>query len=153
MAMRALHTLKGLAATVGARHLASVAARLEHTIRDGALVEDHQEQVTELRSAMEALALTLVPVLQQYQEAQLETLTVEVDAPLDQQKFLQDVDALATLLADSNLAALEAYVRIKRRYSTQVPGLATLDAAMARLDFATAQTLCATLLASAAQPP
>jgi HPt (histidine-containing phosphotransfer) domain-containing protein len=149
-AVRALHTLKGLAATVGARHLASVAARLEQKVRDsGALIQDYQAQFAELRSAMDALALALVPVLQQYQEAQAATPAFEEAVPLDQRQFAQDVDALATLLRDSNMAALQAHALIKRRYGSRVPDLAALDAAMGTLDFATAQDLCAALLDSA----
>jgi len=153
-AVRALHTLKGLAATVGARHLASVAARLEQKVRNSdALIQDHQAQFAELRSAMDALTLALVPVLQQYQEAQSAAPACEEAVPLDQQQFALDVDALLTLLRDSNMAALQAYALIKRRYSSQVPDLAPMDAAMGTLDFATAQDLCAALLVSAVPLP
>jgi hypothetical protein len=55
--------------------------------------------------------------------------------------------ALATLLRNSDMVALEAHALIKRTYGAQVPELAPLDAAMATLDFATAQAECNVLTA------
>jgi len=147
-AVRALHTLKGLAATVGARHLAAVAARLEHKVRNGAAPGDYQELITDLRSAIDALALTLVPVLQQYQETAKAQPGIVEAGPLDHDQFRRDLQALAVLLANSDMVALQAHTLIKRTYGTQVPELTALDAAMDMLDFATAQTLCAKMLST-----
>jgi two-component system sensor histidine kinase/response regulator len=64
---RVLHTLKGLAATVGARHLAAVAARLEHKVKNGALaVHEHGDVVDTLGAAIQSLSETLRPVLLRY---------------------------------------------------------------------------------------
>jgi len=152
-AVRALHTLKGLAATVGARHLAAVAARLEHTVRAGTQAHEHAGLVDTLRSAIDALAEVLLPVLQQYQEAQPMTPTAETAAPLDRQRFVQDLQALSTLLRNSDMVALEAHALIRRTYGAQVPELAPLDAAMAMLDFATAQNQCDVLVAEFSKTP
>jgi len=152
-AVRALHTLKGLAATVGARHLAAVAARLEHKVRGGTQVHEHGDLVETLRNAIDALAEVLLPVLQQYQEAQQTVLPDEAAAPLDRQRFVQDLQSLATLLRNSDMVALEAHALVKRTYGAQVPELAPLDAAMATLDFAAAQAQCNGLVAEFAKFP
>jgi two-component system, sensor histidine kinase and response regulator len=145
-AVRALHTLKGLAATVGARHLAAVAARLEHEVRSGAAAGEHQELIADLRTAIDALATTLVPVLQQHQEMAVSQPVTLTTTPLDRDRFRRDLQALERLLANSDMVALEAHAMIKQSYGAQVPDIAPLDAAMAMLDFASAATQCAALL-------
>ena len=73
--------------------------------------------------------------------------------PLDRQRFVLDLHALAALLRNSDMVALEAHALIKRTYGAQVPELAPLDAAMAMLDFATAKTQCDALTAEFEKTP
>jgi two-component system sensor histidine kinase/response regulator len=145
-AVRALHTLKGLAATVGARHLAAVAARLEHKLRSGALPHEHVDVVESLRAAINALTDTLVPVLQQYQEAQLAPAAAP-SAPLDRVKLCRDLHALAALLRESDMVALDANSLVQEAYAGYLPAaLQPLNAAMAGLDFSAALVVCEALL-------
>jgi CheY-like chemotaxis protein len=141
-AVRVLHTLKGLAATVGARHLAAVAARLEHKVRNGVPSHEHLDMRETLHNAIDALADALVPVLQQYQDAAESAPADEAATPLNLQKFKHDLQSLSTLLGNSDMVALDAYALIKRAYGAQLPELAKLDAAMSTLDFAAAQAVC-----------
>jgi CheY-like chemotaxis protein len=147
-AVRVLHTLKGLAATVGARHLAAVAARLEHKVRNGTQPHDHLDMRETLHKAIDALADALVPVLQQYQDASESVPADEAAAPLNFQQFKHDLQSLATLLGNSDMVALDAYALIKRAYGAQLPELAKLDVSMSTLDFATAQVVCVELEAA-----
>jgi len=147
-AVRALHTLKGLAATVGARHLAAVAARLEHKVRNGALPEEHENLVDTLRTAIDALADTLMPVLQQYQEALAPSPQVATaSGALDRGHFRRDLQALSTLLGKSDMVALEVHTLIRTTFGAHVAQeLKPLNDAMAALDFAAAQSACAVLI-------
>jgi signal transduction histidine kinase/DNA-binding response OmpR family regulator/HPt (histidine-containing phosphotransfer) domain-containing protein len=147
-AVRALHTLKGLAATVGARHLAAVAARLEHKVRSGALPDDHGNLVDTLRTAIDALADTLVPLLKQYQQALASAPQAAVaSAAMDREQFTRDMRSLTALLANSDLVALDAHALIRKTFGAYVGQEFTpLDKAMAALDFAAAQSACASLI-------
>ena len=147
-AVRALHTLKGLAATVGARHLAAVAARLEHKVRNGALPEEHENLVDTLRTAIDALADTLMPVLQQYQEALAPSpQATTASGALDRGHFRRDLQALSTLLGKSDMVALEVHTLIRTTFGAHVAQeLKPLNDAMAALDFAAAQSACAVLI-------
>ena len=153
-AVRALHTLKGLAATVGARHLAAVAAQLEHQVRSGALPHEHAEVVQMLGSAVQALAEALAPLLQQFQEEQA-SASVDHSAlpPLDNTQLRSDLANLATLLRNSDMVALDVYAKVQQTLGAHLAQeLAALKQPMDAFDFAAAATQCDVLLAAIAAP-
>ena len=152
-AVRVLHTLKGLAATVGARHLAAVAAKMEHKVKNGTLPHDHADVVATLRNAIDALGDALVPVLQQYQEAQ-EPVAADADAimALDRVQLRQDLNALATLLNNSDMVAMDVHALVQQTFGPHLAHkLAPLKQSMDTLDFAAAAAHCAALLADFAE--
>jgi signal transduction histidine kinase/HPt (histidine-containing phosphotransfer) domain-containing protein len=69
-ACRALHTLKGLAATVGAEHLAQVAAELESRLRNDMCSDDRASLLMQLQQAIDATLSALKPVLARYRVEQ-----------------------------------------------------------------------------------
>ena len=152
-AVRVLHTLKGLAATVGARHLAAVAARLEHKVRSGALPHEHIDMRQTLHSAIDALADSLVPVLQQYQEAADSQAAMdaagvagEAPMPLNRVALTRDLASLNTMLGNFDMVAIDAFALIKKTYGASLAqALRPLEDAMSILNFAAAQDVCAAL--------
>jgi PAS domain S-box-containing protein len=149
-AVRVLHTLKGLAATVGARHLAGVAARLEHKVRNGTQPYEEIAMRDTLQKAIDALADSLVPVLQQYQDAAESEAAAEDGgdeaAPLDRVAFTRDLASLSNRLGNFDMLALDAFALIKKTYGAPLAQpLRPLEDAMATLDFAAAQGVCAAL--------
>lgn len=62
----AMHTLKGLSATVGAEHLSHVAAQLEQRLKKEVATDAHGEILGVLQTAIHATRAALQPALQQY---------------------------------------------------------------------------------------
>jgi CheY-like chemotaxis protein/HPt (histidine-containing phosphotransfer) domain-containing protein len=149
-AARALHTLKGLSATVGARHLSAVAADLEQQVKRGASVHEHPQMLERLKGAITALVATLEPVLQHYADEQ--------SSPAEQRGILDmadrirlqhDLEALVALLGNSNMVALSVHALVQQAFGPQLgQDLAPLRNAMNVLDFAAAQAACEALLDS-----
>ncbi|MDD3518490.1 MAG: response regulator, partial [Chromatiales bacterium] len=142
-ATRELHTLKGLAATVGARALSAVAAETEAAVKAGAdaieldrhfeTLERHcSDSVAMLRGVADALA------------------PPDVTPPVttvDDARVLELLRELETLLAAQNVRALDVHATLKRE-AGGVLGvhLAALDAAIGRFDFAAAREKVANLM-------
>jgi two-component system sensor histidine kinase/response regulator len=147
-AIRTLHTLKGLAATVGANELASVAAGLEKRVRLGVPPEESVQVVETLRQAVEAAASAIQPVLQQLAPEHSEggPDSVEVNA-LDSQQLVRDLNALIELLANSDMLAVKVYATVRKHHGPVLGGVGlALQQSMDVLDFATAHDSCKKLL-------
>jgi CheY-like chemotaxis protein len=141
-ARRAMHTLKGLAATVGARHLAQVAADLERRLERSPAPADAQEMARTLQTAIDATAQSLVPVLRQYPADEPVSAMVAVDD--DPVALVQDLRVVCAMLERSDMDAVQAHARMRLVHgATLKPSLDALDASMNALDFqaATAQYL------------
>jgi signal transduction histidine kinase/DNA-binding NarL/FixJ family response regulator len=137
-ARRALHTLKGLAATVGAERLAAL-ARLEETLaRDGAGWPRQAELERGVVAALDAVAVLAV-------ELDTEMATALPPAGICG-KELAPLDALATLcslLHSADMGALEAFERVRGHYGTALPApLARAGLAIEQLDFPAALRHC-----------
>ncbi len=147
-AARTLHTLKGLASTVGARHLAQVAARLEVQCKGDAGVGDFPALLVQLQFAVDATVQNLIPVLQRSAQAQAQTQGVRVELNAPTRSALRDaVRALVSLLQESDMRALQAYAALRDTYGTAMDERwGPLDQAMTDLEFATALACCDTLL-------
>jgi len=148
---RALHTLKGLAATVGARHLAQVAAQLEKAVKAGAEAHTHSMLVGTLRSAIDALADTLVPVLNAYQEGQQPASAPQVPPAAlvasQQAQLNRELQTLVRLLNSSDMVAMDVFTALDKAFGAQLDGaLDPLRSAMNGLDFAAAAAHCQALL-------
>jgi CheY-like chemotaxis protein len=148
LAKRAMHTLKGLAATVGARHLSSVAFQLELALKAGVAPDDHDGLVDQLQLATDALSVRLVPLRVCYQSSSANTSSVSAIAPIDKAQLQSDLQALCRLLDGSNMLAVNAHAQIQKSHGTQL-GADTepLRHAMGRIDFVSARAACDVLLA------
>lgn len=144
-ATRVLHTLKGLAATVGARHLSQVTAALERQLKQTPTETNAIALVQDLQAAVDATAHALVPVLQKTTPALASAQPARsADADIALHAELQ---ALCEMLEDSNMSAMELYARVRQAHG---PGLGdnfeALDKAIAELQFEPAAALCRALM-------
>ncbi len=143
-AARALHTLKGLSATVGALRLRSVAAALETRVKQGLPAHESAQVLGTLREAVGDTVQSIAPVLLQFKGAPLPT-----DAPILSPQGLSDevrvqLQALHAMLLKEDLTALKAYATLRRVLPAQVQPAAfsALDAAMVALEFVPAAQAC-----------
>ncbi len=142
-AIRAMHTLKGLAATAGAHHLAQVATNLERRLKQGVRAEEADDLVEALQSAVDASAQSLAQALQQYALVASAPAPAPSQAGADTSVLERDLAALCALLEQSDMETLQMYEDLRHRHGAALgPDLDLLDQAMAALDFANAATLC-----------
>ena len=148
-AARTLHTLKGLASTVGARHLALVAARLEVQCRGGLTEGDFSALLVELKFAVDATLQSLVPVLERYAPTPPQTQGAEPGLSEDMRRALREaVRGLISLLQEADMRALQAYAELRGTYGSALgASLDPLDQAITDLEFETASQCCDALLA------
>ncbi len=145
----ALHGFKGLAATVGASRLAQLAGQGE-ALSDQGLSADWidalQRQIDDDCQRLEAAAVQLLG-------ASDGPAAAEPTPPTDPDPVLrQQLTLLSGLLANSDLAALDAMEQLRRlRGSLGAQALEALDEAMAQLDFAAALQQCRVLEQQLAQ--
>jgi HPt (histidine-containing phosphotransfer) domain-containing protein len=150
VAASALHTLKGLSGTMGARHLAQVAAHLERVCRNEVADADPPALLAALQQAIEALQRNLQPVLAQYRVSQKSPLQDSPAVALNRTAFLQDMQVLERQLRASDMAALEVYRMVQQAYGAHLNAeFKPLQDAMAALDFAAALAQCERLIQSA----
>jgi signal transduction histidine kinase/DNA-binding NarL/FixJ family response regulator len=144
-ACAALHGFKGLAGTIGAPHLAEAARQGEDLLRSAdqlqsAWIDALEQQIDQANLAFLELAqaLDLAP------ESEAHPLRGAVD-PGAARMALQ---ALAELLAASDLEALDALEALRREHGQALEPslLEALDEAVAELDFSSASRCCAKLL-------
>jgi CheY-like chemotaxis protein/HPt (histidine-containing phosphotransfer) domain-containing protein len=148
LARRAMHTLKGLAGTVGARHLSLVSAQLEQALKAGVAHSDHASMLVQLQHAIDALSAKLTPLLESYQSTVGHTATSEAATPLNTAQFQSDLKVLCKFLDGANMLALNAHTAIQNNYSAQLGAdIEPLDQAMLQFDFVSARNACDALLA------
>ena len=108
--VRTLHTLKGLAATIGATGLSRVAAQLESRAKSGFDSTEQGEVLNDLRTQIEACARALSPVLQRLAPAPV----AHIDHQMTDETMRTDMVALLDLLRHSNMHALDTFEQIGR---------------------------------------
>ncbi len=152
-ASRLLHTLKGLAATMGSSTLAERAAAGEKMMAGGASLIDVSAAAEQVRTAIEAA----LPGLDDLQSAlALARHTNQTAAEVDNQPANANAlqAALQTLrehLSNSDMAALQAMADLHQRHGSALgEKLVPLQAAVDSLDFAGALPLCEALMAQRA---
>ncbi|MDF2177797.1 PAS domain S-box protein [Aliiglaciecola sp. CAU 1673] len=128
-AVAALHSLKGMSATLGAKAVAVLCADLEHDVRTGIEPLSYASRVERLG---QTLQLTYVEI-----QGRLEKPTAVQNKPEETNYFQpQELDVLAGLLEQSNLEALNQFERLKESLSAEHPKLAVaLSDAITRMDF------------------
>ena len=136
--VRALHSFKGLAATVGLNTLAELALEGERRLKAGQALKPGY--LDALLSLNDRLAAALVALALELQPA-----AAPPPAVLDP----QGLPELLELLQRADMAALQAHAEWRARQPTAAePQLRALDEAMAGLDFATAAAAAEEALAA-----
>ena len=139
-AARAAHTLKGVAATLGAEALSSIAAQLERALKRRAETAELQRMSEQLGEAVAQASVALERAAEQLSPAADEAVPM---AEFDRQAFEEHLDALVLALVDSNMAALDHYAELRARATTPLIGpLRVIEDALGRLDFRTALDAC-----------
>ena len=135
-----MHTLKGLAATLGAQALQQQAADIEAAIRavpDADLLRQLTDLVVGLESAAAALR-TVADALDPVQKT--------AEGEMAPAQFHERLEALDALLAESNMRALEVFAAFKQEAGAAfAQSLASLDDALQTFDFTTARKIIAGL--------
>jgi CheY-like chemotaxis protein len=142
-AERAAHTLKGVAATMGAERLADAAGRVERAIRRRQGAEELERLLAiaeaELESAIAALAATAGP----------EEVAVDSGVPEDEfdaEAFDSAISGVIAALREQDMAAVDRFAELKTLATAALlRRLAPAESALARLDFATALAELSTL--------
>jgi len=142
-----LHTLKGLAATLGANTLSAEAARAEKLLAGP--VEAMQDAIPRACAAIEGARPGLTALLQALGAAcdrQAEAAALP-SAELDVSSFRMAMQSMIARLRDADMAATESMDELQRSFG-RAPGdsLQPIAEAVARLDFGRAQVLCQELL-------
>ena len=141
-AERSAHTLKGLAGNLGANNLQTAAAELEHLCRDNS---DRSAMAASLVHYKAALAETITDV-RAYLAEQPAAAPQAAPASLDPAALLPQLEAMLTLLRDSDAAAAARFKQLRPsleafdRTITQ-----TLGTAIDGFDFSTALILAESL--------
>lgn len=146
-AARAVHTLKGLAATLGAKALAQQAAEVETAFKAVESQGDAQ-RLAQLGERLDAAAAVLRAAADAFDPPHATTKDAKnaKDVPLSRDRIFEYLDELDTLLGANNLRALDVFIVLKREAGgIFAENLATLDAALLKLDFATAREKIASL--------
>lgn len=141
-AAREMHTLKGLAATLGATALARQATEVEAAFKtNGTAANGDAERLARLDNELNASTTVLLAAA-----AALDPPSATDGAPADKERMLEHLDELDGLLAKQNMRALDVFVTLKREAGdTFAESLAALDEALFKLDFATAREKVANL--------
>jgi PAS domain S-box-containing protein len=142
-AERAAHTLKGVAATLGAERLADAAGRVERAIRKRQGEEELERLLAvaevELESAIEALAAAAGP------EESADASGVPEDE-FDAAAFDSAITGVIAALREQDMAAVDLFAELRTLATgALLRRLAPAESALARLDFATALAELSTL--------
>ena len=139
-AARAAHTLKGVAATLGAEALSAIAAQFERALKRNS-EPDELMRLSEL--LVDALAQAIA-ALERAAEQLAPAADLAVPAnEFDRCAFERTLDALVLALVDSNMAALDHFAELRALATTPlVAPLRLVDDALGRLDFRSALDAC-----------
>jgi PAS domain S-box-containing protein len=150
-AVRQIHSLKGLAATLGATALNTEAARVEAICKQTADPQQALNQLDALTLVIENTRKALDQVTSALQGASAPALDTAsgTDADVDPMAWRTALQEILALVAASNMEALERFKALRSELATMPPGPhAALQAALESLDFAAAVGLCRSALAA-----
>jgi CheY-like chemotaxis protein len=160
--VRLLHTLKGLAATVGARNLAKFATQAETTVRSGDIPGGAAQLVAQMQQEIEDGAKTMVALIKQLEQVAAKsavsdknqegvsgavTASAAQDAVQNRAQRVSELQKLHALLIKSDMDAMRAHAEFSENFGDSMgEALVLLDEAMANLDFEKAALECERLL-------
>ena len=139
-AARAAHTLKGVAATLGAEALSAVAAQFERALKRRSETEELERMSVRLGDALAEAIVALEEAAERLAPAADEVIP---DAEFDRAAFEDRLDALVLALVDSNMVALDHFAALRALATARLlPPLRVVDDALGRLDFRSALDAC-----------
>jgi two-component system, sensor histidine kinase and response regulator len=149
-AVALMHTLKGLAGTLGATDLAAAAADAEKRLAHPLAVVPKQTVLVAMGQALKQAAPALHRLLAALQ-SKGEVVAVASRAPVDRPALSAALHGLNTYLRNADMAATDTMMDIQRQFgaaASELPGepLTSLDAAIQALDFERALGLSSQLI-------
>ena len=139
-AARAAHTLKGVAATLGAEALSTIAAKLERALKRRTEPDELERMSDQLGEQLALAIVALERAAEELAPAADEALPL---AEFDRSAFEERLDALVLALVDSNMAALDHYAELRALATDAlVTPLRSVEEALGRLDFGVALDAC-----------
>jgi signal transduction histidine kinase/DNA-binding response OmpR family regulator len=142
-AMRFLHTIKGLAATVGALQLSEAARATEAALMAGATPAHMDPLRSSLRAASRHSCQQIERLLNAHPPSSLPDRQGVPGATLDAAAMAAQLHSLQGLLAQRDMGALEAFERLRRSAGGRLQEpLLQLGLAISELDFERACTAC-----------
>jgi HPt (histidine-containing phosphotransfer) domain-containing protein len=146
LASRVLHTLKGLAATLGALALSAEAARGEQRLAAGAALDEAAAAAQQACAAIRVASPPLATLLQTLQEAHA-TAAALAPTATDRSPLVPLLRAMSEHLHNHDMAATDAMRELQRQFGAVLAEqLGPLDEAVNALDFGTALRLCESLI-------
>ncbi len=150
-AARSLHTLKGLAATLGIRALAQAAAAGENTVSAGLPAAEAMAACAAVGATLGSLLPALAELADRLRADESEAAAPDADTtgglPDDRAALHQGLAHLARLLEQSDMRATELTPALRQQAGHRPgPVWDRLDDAVGALDFEGASTLCRQLL-------
>ncbi|WP_256966649.1 response regulator [Yersinia entomophaga] len=145
-ASRLLHTVKGLAAQLGATELSLSAGQGEKLFSQNAIptADTINQLLSEMRNKVSAIQSGIVTLIQMLSQDNVRNVPAEV---FDIQPIESELNRLILLLQNSDMAALEVMNKLMTTFAEQLNGqLSILNDAVNQLDFAKAIQLCQTLM-------
>ncbi|GMU43133.1 MAG: hypothetical protein AMXMBFR25_11190 [Lysobacterales bacterium] len=139
-AARAAHTLKGVAATLGAEALSSIAAQLERGLKRQTEPDELARMSDRLGEALAQAIIALERAAEELSPAADEAIPL---AEFDRDAFARTLEALVLALVDSNMAALDHYAELRALATgALLTPLRAIEDALGRLDFGVALDAC-----------
>jgi HPt (histidine-containing phosphotransfer) domain-containing protein len=150
---RLMHTFKGLAATLGIRPLASLAADAERALGSAGVPTQHEALVEQLRILVASTLRDIGHVAEaMHQELEMANSLPgafnngEAPEPADVPGLQRSLDELTSLLRGADMRALEVFEKLKLTHAASIQeALRPLDEAMTDLDFDRALAQCQAL--------
>jgi len=129
-----IHTLKGLAGTVGMRAIGAQAAELEQRLREDAASVDAGGELATLERLVEEGRAALSALLASPSFAS--SAPVAADVPLDETALGEALEELDEMLRKTNMRAVQVFADLEREFGAALgERLEPLRSAMQRLDF------------------
>ena len=150
---RLMHTVKGLASTLGLRSLSSLAAATERSLGGADISTQQQVLIEQLRAAATSTLQDITLLVQRLrlslQSAVLKSETVtDVDPKSSdpRQRLCSSLDELIGLLRGADMRALKVFEKLQETHAAHIQEVVQpLDDAMAVLDFDLALSHCQAL--------
>jgi HPt (histidine-containing phosphotransfer) domain-containing protein len=152
-AIRSAHTIKGLAATLGAQAMAKTAADFESRLKQATNTKDSAPDLSDAIAQLETQFEQLLPELAEIAPESAPPKTGTTNYPvIDRVTLIRQLNELKQLLADDDMRATQLGKEIGLAHGGALgTRWAAIDQAMTQLDFSAALSACILLQDSLAE--